>query len=473
MFKQINNDFCGKLNINSETYFDTFFYVLDDMVTLIPVTEKCKTLLVDLENNCVNKSYKWLYGIAQNGCSVAFYNPGGLNVSFSYPVNLQPAKFKAPIILQSSSPVKIDLRSFDEIEFRSGVVNLLQLPSKAIEECYSKKYLKFSSPSFYTKEFPVHVNGVSFKIIYTVSLTDMNIEFGKVPDLRQQISSALRFEFDEAQPIERFETYYKYALRLFQFCTGRSNLGFTVRLFKHTTTERQMILAKCVDGFSDYADQHLNYTHIIHFDDLNDKLPNIFQLLNEEKKQPSLLFLPKRNKDVGYIYHTNITDLCVALELEYNYENKDQIDNDQREAKKLATDLNNFINKSEYPIRVKNKAINLNNNSLQNMQPSITEKIISLYSKFEKQLNEITKAKLYDSNGIPTLYTDEEFKKRISKFVLLRHRSAHAGIVWNEGVEVYEHLQILVYFSILKRANYTSEESKLIISNLFGYKFLR
>ena len=73
--------------------------------------------------------------------------------------------------------------------------------------------------------------------------------------------------------------------------------------------------------------------------------------------------------------------------------------------------------------------------------------------------------------GITKSYTIDEMKSMISKFVEMRHRASHAGIVWNEGKEVFPHLHLLVYFNDLKRSGYAIEESKCILSYMFGRKF--
>ena len=475
MNKQIANNFCGLLQYDSESgEMDTFFYVLDNLVTLLPVTEECKRKLnasVKSEESKKRDHTKWFFGFAENGCSIAFFKPDELSINFSFPVDLQPAKFRVPIILQSTTPSGIDLHTFDVIEFRGGIVDLLHFPSKVIEGSVSDGCIEFRNPELYTRIFPIIVDGVSFDIVYTVSLTDLTREFGKVPDLRKDTHSTLRFEFRSAQSVDKFEIYYKYALRFFQFCVGRSNLSFDVRLYRHTDKGQFTVLVKFVDGFDDYANNDLLGIHVIHFDDLASKLPELFSVINEEGKRPNLLFLPKRNKDIGYISYTNVTDLCVSIEKEYNYIKKEFLDNNQKQAKALSKEIYSFVDKSNYPLNVKEKAKALNCGVLANMQPSLKEKIIALYDDFSVWLNEITDFKYHDNNGLAKKYSDEEFKIFVGKFVQIRHSAAHAGVVWNEGIEIYKHLQLLIYFCVLKRAGYTLEESKKLLFNLFHWYF--
>ena len=481
MNKQIDNNFCGILQYNYGTEVDDlFFHVVDDLVTLLPATEESKKRIINSVESVKSKELKerdntrWLFGFAENGCSVAFFQPGDLNINFSFPIDLQPAKFRTPIILQSTTPSGIDLHTFNEIEFCGGIVDLLYFPSKAIEGCASDRTISFREPKHYTRRFSVNVNDVVFDVVFTVSFKDLVRELGKVPDLRRYIHSVLRFEFHSAQPIDTFETYYKYALRFFQFCVGRNNLDFNVKLYQRTEKQRFSILTKFVDGFDDYANDKLDCIHLIHFEDLKNKFPKLFSVLNEKAQQPNLLFLPKRNKDIGYVYYTNITDLCVSLDKEYNYIKSKLLDNNKKQAKALAKELNSYIDKSNYPQNVKEKAKALNCGELANMQPSLKEKIIVLYDDFAVQLNEISNCNYHDHDNSTSIekYSDEDFKRLIGKFVQIRNSAAHSGIIWNEGIEIYQHLQLLMYFCVLNRAGYTLEESKKVLLNIFKWRFL-
>ena len=142
------------------------------------------------------------------------------------------------------------------------------------------------------------------------------------------------------------------------------------------------------------------------------------------------------------------------------------------QAKALAKELNRFVNSSHYPMNVKDKAKSLNNGMLSNLQPSLREKIIALYEDFSVNLKAITNSKYYGNNGTLMLYNDEDFKKLIGKFVDIRNSVAHAGVEWNDGASIYQHLKLRLYFNIFKRAGYSLDESQNVLNNLFGWKFL-
>ena len=419
-----------------------------------------------------NEDDKWLFGLSESGFSVAFYKPAGLQVHISAPVDIGKASFKTPVILQSTSPDIVDLSTFDVIEFRGGIMDLLQLPGKAVDEKYFKeKRIEFRDKEAFTTTFPVYVNGESFEVIYTVSLSDYSTETGMIPDLRKNIHSALRFRFFQEQPIWKFKTYYWYALQLFQFCTRRLNIGFEVRLYKKVNGRTYTIITKVKDGFDDYANDVLNFSQIIRFDFLGDKFPQLFKLLNEEETQPSLLFLPKRNNEANSILYTNVTDICVALEIEGDFAKAELLKTIREEAKALAVELNKLIDASQYDVSVKDKAKGIINGNLPEMKLSLREKIFALYDEFAEPMKNITEQVSHVECGFTRAYTDEDFKKLIRKFTKIRNLAAHAGVSWNEGYEIYGHLQLIVYFSILKRAGYTIEESQQILYQLFGHLF--
>lgn len=60
----------------------------------------------------------------------------------------------------------------------------------------------------------------------------------------------------------------------------------------------------------------------------------------------------------------------------------------------------------------------------------------------------------------------------INRFTDIRNSTSHAGIVWNEGINIFYHLELIVYLNVLKRAGYLPEERQNILMNLFERKFL-
>lgn len=473
---EVASNFNGILNIKDQkNVHQAFFHIDKDLVTVIPCSrESQKAIYASTDSDAPPKDEKdmWLYGVAEDGCSVAFYHPNDFSVRISAPINLGTAQFHAPILLKSTSPIEMDLSSFDAIEFCGGILDILHMTGKIVDECYSEKTIKFRSQDFFTKTFPVGVDGADFEITYTISTHDFSVDTGKVPDLRHGIHSVLRFDFSEEQSIQKFRTYYNYALNFLQFCAGRLNVGFEVRLYKKNVKGGlDTIMTRIRDGFDDYAENSLNITQVIQFDLLNEKFPKLFKLINEDATRPYLQFLTKRNKHIGYILYTDVPAICVALEREYEFSKNELMKGMKTEGKELAKELTKVIENSNHSDQVKNKAINLVKGSLPNLQPSLKEKINALLAEFFLPMKSISEPLMHVEYGITKSYTIDEMKSMISKFVEMRHRASHAGIVWNEGKEVFPHLHLLVYFNVLKRSGYAIEESKCILSYMFGRKF--
>ncbi len=212
----------------------------------------------------------------------------------------------------------------------------------------------------------------------------------------------------------------------------------------------------------------------IRFQLLGDKLPLLFKILNEEDTHPYLSFLIKRNKNIGNVLYTDIGDICVALEREFSFINANRNQGNQKYAKKLTEELLDIINKKcdcVCPEAVKKKASNILNSQLKNFSPSLKEKINTLYDEFEPYIKSITEQENHVLYGITKFYSNKEFKKKISQFVDIRNKASHVGIIWNDGVEIFIHLKLLIYFCILKRTGYSMEECSCVLSYLFGQYF--
>lgn len=470
--EKIPNVFSGLMKFACEKKsFDAFFSVNGNVITVIPITDECHKKIIEAsytENRADDKREIWMYGVDEFGRSVAFLKNSGLNHYISAPVSLNTAKFFAPIILRSESPSGIDLSMFDVIEFRGGIVDILYPPSKAIDEKYSEKSLIFRDKNTFEKTVPVCVEGKQFKFIYSVSTEDLSMETGKVSDLREHVHSVVRFQFDELQSVYDIKKYYIYALQLFQFCVGRLNVNFEMRMY--LSKNQSKIFVKFQDGFDDYPED-LNIMKVIRFDFLGEKISDVFSLLNDEKRRPHLLFLPKRNKDRWSIKYTDVTDLCVALENEYNFTEPKSSETHREEAKKLTEHLLYCIKKYDCSEYVKNKARAILSGQLKNFRPSLKEKICMLCDEFYADMQEITEPQTKVDLNITKTYSADEFKSKIKEFIELRNRTSHAGIVWNEGIDIFFHLQLLVYFSILKRVGYDIQQIKSILSFIFSDKF--
>ncbi len=203
---------------------------------------------------------------------------------------------------------------------------------------------------------------------------------------------------------------------------------------------------------------------------MGEKISVLFKNLNETDTQPHLLFLPQSNKSCSSISYTQVSDICVAFQREYDLSELEsgEVENSSNEIYNLCKELIEKIDETEFNSDLKNRAKGIVG---QLKRPTIKMMIFCIYSSYEKGLKQITERTEHINLGISKSYTPDAFKQQISHFVDIRNKVAHVGILWNDGIEIYLHLKILIYFSILKRSSYSLEESTSMISYLFGRFF--
>ena len=470
MQKSILNNFSGVLNLQGlEEGYDSMFSVNENIVTVIPLDAECRKEIDKLSYlNKSNQEDQWLYGLSEDNCCVAILKKSQLNTGFSSGINLGTAKFVTPLIAKNTQVGYVELSKFDSIEFYGGIVDILHTPGLAIEEKYSEKSILFNDKSDYTREFDVEVNGEEFKISYSVSTADLWMETGRVPDLRNSIHSILRFDFKTEHELCDIEKYYSYAMHLFQFCTGRLNVRSEIRLYKKE--QNQPILLRFIDSFNDYADDVLNFTQVIRFQFLNDLFPNLFKILNEENTQPYLLFLPQQNKDANSIIYTNVSDVCVAFEREYNFLKLDSKSAAEVEASQsLTAHLIEEIDKAvNCPDTIKTKAKNILNSQLKSFSPSLKEKIVCIYEELIENAKVITDQENQRHHKTCEFYEIGKFKEKVNQFVAMRNKASHSGIVWNDGIEIFGDIKLCIYYCVLMRSGFSFEHSAKMLSWLFN-----
>lgn len=477
MKKIIPDSFIGMLNMQDKgNMCDAFFSISNNIVTIIPLTDECRKhnqKLSYTDGSADNKS--WVFGYSDDSCSIAMLRTKHLSSKISAPRDLSISRFSTPLIVKSMSPNNVDLHTFDMIEFRGGIIDILHMPSLAFRVDENERCIKFTDKNSYSKTYSVEIDNETIEVSYSVDISELKLEAGKTPDLRNAVHSVLRFDFDNSKQLNDIYKYYSYAMNLLQFCCGSLNVGFEIRLYKKEirsidNKEAKLvtpILVKFKDGFDDYANDALDFSSVIRFSFLDEKFPRLLKILVEKQTQPHLLFLSKRNKERNNIQYTDVGDLCVAFDREFHLKPIEENEK-QGDILSFCDEIEKFIGESKYSEELKNRAKGLIRN-LKNPSPKM---VISLfYDRFEKFLKKITEQKDHDKYGIVKFYSNDDFKKLISKFVDIRNKAAHKGIVWNDGIEIFVHLKILIYFCVFKRAGYSDDESAQMLSYLFGRFF--
>ena len=147
---------------------------------------------------------------------------------------------------------------------------------------------------------------------------------------------------------------------------------------------------------------------------------------------------------------------------EYTKENIEKLKCDRAKCEELRDELYRMIDEQyNYPTFILEKAKSLLG-LLKNYSPSLREKISVVVDMCFNESKKITQIIGHDKAGI-NFYSRDEFNDMIGKFVKIRNMGAHVGIEWSEGIQIFPHLKLYVYYSILKRAGYDMEESTNIL----------
>ena len=339
----IKNQFTGVLKLDSKHDENptAFFSVDDHLVTVIPFEKQ------PIGKTKINDTVEFLQGFTQYGDKVAFMSYG-INYGVSIPIDLGAGSFSSSIIFLTKGTGK-DIDGFKGISFRGGIVDCLYSPSLAldteqIDQNHKNKIFSvpFKSSNSYTNSYEATINGETFKIILTIDTSDSVWEIGKIPDLKHQIFSTMRFQFDTQKSLCEVIKYYDYAKCLFGFCALQNNIGFEMRLYSDCNWSNP-IMTKFFAPLEDYAEDNNNasFRDFISLNHIGDKLPALFKELVESKRRPKLSFLPMSNKEQGSINSYKIIDILGSLEKEYKFsESKTILDADlKRAAKTLHTSL--------------------------------------------------------------------------------------------------------------------------------------
>ena len=470
MDEMIPDNFSGILGIYS--CCDSFFSLNNGKVTVIPRTMECRNIIINPHKfKHIKTDSQWLYGISEDNKKIAFLKRQPFSKRISSPLNLGTAYFFTPLI------VKGDAMSFDAIEFRGGIVDILHNPDIAVDvniNCMENfnAAVVWRGRDYFTRSYDAEINGEKINITCSVD-TLRRREAGKVPDIKRDIHSYVRFSFETVHDLDDILKYYSYAVTLFQFCVGALNVRFETVLYNKESGNSHVKIIS--DGFTDCASERLNFMNVIRLFMLGDKLPALLKILNEEKTSPKLLFLPDSNTKASVVSYSAVSDLCSSIEREYSLSEDTSREQQKQQAKILADEIIAFIDSEkykDYPSAVKDKAKNLLASNLKAFSPSLKEKFIFLYDKFGMCMRKITEQGNHDEYGICRFYSDDEFRRLIGKFVQMRNTSSHSKIKWDdEALNIFVHLKILVYFNILSRSGFNIEDSAAILSWLYGRYF--
>lgn len=453
MKNEIAKNFAGRIILDD---LDIFFTVNDFRVKLFP--KNYNSFMKHFNNQTQTVFDNWIYGIDENNYCIAIYVEGKpqKNPFFSY------ISFISPLIIKSTSNNKeVKLSHFSKIKFVGKTINYIHNPKYAVDFKKQDGQINFLDNSEFTKEYNCEVLGEKCSISYSIQ-TDG--EFGNILSSSVgNLNSFIKLTFDDSQPIDKIIGYYHLISELITFCVGQHNVDFNMELI---TADNSFAICKVKRSFED--DIITNFRNVIPLQYLSEKLPNLLNILSDEKEKPYLLFLPYRNRDIYYMNIANVRDICTSLEHEYNLHgitNETNPDVSQL-IKCLKGSVKEFRNNNKD--KLNNEFYNSVNSTLKFIEFPAKEQFIRLYHRYQDEI-------IFICDNITSFekikYTDDELQRSIQEFVKLRNNITHCGSTsFEKQAEIYYILVLIVYLSVLERADISKNIAIHILCCFFQKK---
>ena len=451
----------GIFNKFNSSEFLASFSISESTVSVLPQNESSAKQCKELSSNSSKTTDSWLYGFSDNHAIAVLLKKN--TVPF-WNILSQHITFRSPMIIRSDESVHEEMNSysFNSIQFKGGIIDLLYPRSLAFINI--GKDSKDQKTSNYTLSYPLTLNGEELTLEYSIDIGYSN-ELFMVPDICIT-HSTITLKFQQEKPFSEIEKYYSYILSLCEFCSGFLNVGFEIRIF--SDKDHLAYSTRFLDIFDDYAEKALHSSQVMSLKNLGRNVTNLLRVLVDEKTTPRLLFLPNRTIDSNQIKYTDVTDICVAITREYDLLNLPYQANNN-EIKDITDDITKLLESKQISEALIGRIKGLLG---QLKSPSPKTKICMLYDHFYSYFEMMTSNITGRTGSSNNLYSQKDFSALVSDFVDIRNKTAHVGIVWNKGAEIFIHLKMLVYLSVLSRAGCTKEQCVNLLEPLFYSLFI-
>ena len=333
--KKINENFCGYIKVEDDTYT---YNVSDNIVTLLPaqsdVSKRYDSLYRIKSHNTDTPEY--LFG-EDNDSMIAILHKGkfvtnliGTNVAI---------RFATPIIIKASgnaqgffSKLTEDWCKFHAITFCGGNINALYTPDIAIEQPDISELLKYDGArtikmrpwSDYTRttEFQIENEKVTLTVSVGQTAETNNAENRGAYNLGKMYTF-FRFSFENAQRFEKIEKYYIIVKKIVAILTAQNNVCFEEVYLSQRNSEQKYFKTGVCKIFDPYENYSIRQRHkVIPIFSVFDYIPNLVNGIINSKADSLLELLPEDNKMVNRISIKNVQDLCTALEVSYQLDDK-------------------------------------------------------------------------------------------------------------------------------------------------------
>lgn len=469
--KKINENFCGYIKVESDTYT---YNVSDNIVTLLPAQSDASK-----RYDCLNriKSHntdtpEYLFG-EDDDSMIAILRKGkfvtnriGTNVAI---------RFATPIIIKAYgnaqgffSMLTEDWCKFHAITFCGGNINALYTPDIAIEKQDISELLKYDGArtikmrpwSDYTRttEFQIENEKVTLTVSVGQTAETNNAENRGAYNLGKMYTF-FRFSFENAQSFEKIEKYYIIVKKLVAILTSQSNVCFEEVYLSQRNSEQKYFKTGICKIFDPYENYSIRQWHkVIPICSVFDYIPDLVNEIINSKADSLLELLPEDNKMVNRISIKNVQDLCTALEVSYHLDDKRK-----REKDTLVEELKKNIKITIAEFAKEHNEIDVNkettmSSAFQYLDYTLKQKILTLYNENSDVVNAIVL-----KYSLPSVNENS-----IASFVKLRNNKTHSGTVeWGESANIYAPLLSIVYASFFKYIELPDEVIKSTLLQIF------
>ena len=469
--KKINENFCGYIKVEDDTYT---YNVSDNIVTLLPaqsdVSKRYDSLYRIKSHNTDTPEY--LFG-EDNDSMIAILHKGkfvtnliGTNVAI---------RFATPIIIKASgnaqeffSKLTEDWCKFHAITFCGGNINALYTPDIAIEQPDISELLKYDGArtikmrpwSDYTRttEFQIENEKVTLTVSVGQTAETNNAENRGAYNLGKMYTF-FRFSFENAQRFEKIEKYYIIVKKIVAILTAQNNVCFEEVYLSQRNSEQKYFKTGVCKIFDPYENYSIRQRHkVIPIFSVFDYIPNLVNGIINSKADSLLELLPEDNKMVNRISIKNVQDLCTALEVSYQLDDKRK-----REKDALVEELKKNIKNTIAEFVKEHNEIDVNkettiSSAFQYLDYTLKQKILTLYNENSDVVNAIV-----SKYSLPSVNENS-----ITSFVKLRNNKTHSGTVeWGESANIYVPLFAIVYASFFKYIELPHEVIKSTLLRIF------
>lgn len=474
MISSIPDYFYGYLNSNKQRYA----YSINGHVVNLLTTSDDKEILYSSISGLIKstdtddeKYYKYIYGRDENLYQIAMlFQPSKQSHSYI------GKSFFAPIIIKSKGntedffkALSKDWNQYDAITFSGGIINALYNPKLSALRMNTSKDIKdrivnndgarsieIKPFKEYTHSKKLKINGQKADMILSVSQSggEDNLNTTDLGSLK----SFIQLQFDNPQEFITIHQHMKVIKKMLALLSKQNNIDFDLSL-KQRLQDGKFIETGICKIFVDNEDFYKPQSHqTIKIMTLFDKLPGLISNICNDSVDSLLMVLPDRNKNAKRISITNVQELCIALEVEYEHCGESKRSNDI-----LINSLKKTIKQTIIGFEENNPDIAVYkqttiSNAFQYLDYTLRDRIFHLYNNHKEAIEQIVK-----KQKLPEISLDS-----IRKFVDLRNKRTHNGnIDLGNGYEIYTPLLALVYACLLKRSGVTECHIKEVLYCMF------